>query len=123
MIFSTTSVYVFYQCNMFRPNSRSSSGTTNCIKYKGKITIALPEMRSQFYFVFVKLHYRYGLYKTVVKAENFVLLGYYAESSGNLLPTFWDNLSVPSSGFKKPFQDGTNRLSRNVDNKLPLLAA
>jgi hypothetical protein len=26
----------FYQCNMFRPNSRSSSGTTNCIKYKWK---------------------------------------------------------------------------------------
>ena len=27
----------FYQCNMFRLNSRSSSsGTTNCMKYKGK---------------------------------------------------------------------------------------
>jgi hypothetical protein len=31
-------------------------------------------------------------------AENYVLLGYYAASSGNFLPTFQDNLSVPSSG-------------------------
>jgi hypothetical protein len=30
--------------------------------------------------------------------ENCVLLGYYAASSGNFLPTFRDNLSVPSSG-------------------------
>ena len=80
-------------------------------------------MRSQFYFVFVKLHYRYGLYKTIVKTEACALLGYYEARSGNLLPTFRDNLAVPSSGFKNPIQDGTDRLSRNVGNKLPLLAA
>jgi len=34
--------------------------------------------------------------------ENCALLGYYAVSSGNFLPTFRDNLSVPSSGFKNP---------------------
>ena len=34
--------------------------------------------------------------------ENCPLLGYYAESSGNLLPTFRDKLSVPSSAFKIP---------------------
>jgi hypothetical protein len=33
-------------------------------------------------------------------AENCALLGYYAVSSGNFLPTFRDNLSVPSTGFK-----------------------
>ena len=33
--------------------------------------------------------------------EKFVLLGYYAASSGNLLPTFQDNLSGPSSRVKK----------------------
>ena len=33
-------------------------------------------------------------------AKNCTLLGYYIVSSGNFLPTFWDNLSVPSSGFK-----------------------
>jgi len=32
-----------------------------------------------------------------VKLENCALLGYYATSSGNFLPTFRDNLSVPSS--------------------------
>ena len=47
--------------------------------------------------------------------ENCAPLGYYAASSGNFLTTFWDNLSAPSSGFKN--------LSRNVGNKLPLLAA
>jgi hypothetical protein len=29
--------------------------------------------------------------------ENNTLLGYYAVSSGNFLPAFWDNLPVPSS--------------------------
>ena len=32
--------------------------------------------------------------------ENCALLGYYAASSGNFLPTFRDNLSVPSSRVK-----------------------
>jgi len=84
--------------------------------------------------------------------ENCALLGYYAASSGNCLPTFRDNLSVPSSGYeilnpddgtdrffrnvcKKLFsflnptigfftlEDGTDTLSRNVGKKLSLLAA
>jgi hypothetical protein len=29
------------------------------------------------------------------------VLGYYAMSSGNSLPTFWDNASVPNSRVKK----------------------
>jgi hypothetical protein len=37
------------------------------------------------------------------------LLGYYASSCGNCLPTFRDNVSVPSSRVKSPrtFEDGT----------------
>ena len=34
--------------------------------------------------------------------ENCALLGYYATISGNFLPTFRDNLSVPFSGVKNP---------------------
>ena len=34
--------------------------------------------------------------------ENCGLLSHYAASSGNFLTTFWDNLSVPSSGVKNP---------------------
>ena len=34
--------------------------------------------------------------------ENYALLGYYAGSSGNLLQTFRDNLSVPSQGSTDP---------------------
>ena len=36
-------------------------------------------------------------------------------SSGNLLPTFWDNLSVPSSGFKN------NNNNNNNNKKMGLL--
>jgi hypothetical protein len=32
--------------------------------------------------------------------ENCILLGYYAASSGNFVPTFWDKLPVPSSRVK-----------------------
>jgi len=32
--------------------------------------------------------------------ESSAVLGYYTASSGNFLPTFWDNLSVPSSRYK-----------------------
>jgi hypothetical protein len=57
------------------------------------------------------------------------LLGYFAASSGNFLPTFWDNVLVPSSGVKNPkegfftLEGGIHVLSRNVGKKLPLLSA
>ena len=41
----------------------------------------------------------------VLKAHqevNCILLGFYAANSGNSLPTFRDNLSVPSSRVKSP---------------------
>jgi len=34
--------------------------------------------------------------------NNWALLSYYAASSDNSLPMFWDNLSVPSSRVKNP---------------------
>jgi len=63
--------------------------------------------------------------------ENCVLLGCYEASSGNVLPMFRDNLSVPSSRVKNPIwilrllilEDVTDRLSRNVGKALSLLAA
>ena len=36
--------------------------------------------------------------------ENCAVLGHYADSSGNLLQTFRDNLSVPSLGFKTTYR-------------------
>ena len=58
--------------------------------------------------------------------ENCAQLGYYAASNGNFVLTFRDNLTVPSSGFRLSLflnrEDGTDRLSRNVGKKLPLLA-
>jgi hypothetical protein len=50
------------------------------------------------------------------------LLGYYTASSGNCLPTFPDNVSVPFSRVKKSktLEDGTNTLPRNVSKQLLL---
>jgi len=56
-------------------------------------------------------------------------LEYYAEHSGNSLPTFRDNLSVTSSSVIKSKKDfltlevGTHRLSRNLSNEVALHAA
>jgi len=52
--------------------------------------------------------------------DNCALLGCYAASSGNCLPTFQDNIAVPSSRVKMvqflTLEDGTDILSRNVGN-------
>jgi hypothetical protein len=66
-------------------------------------------------------------------AEKCVLLGYYTASSGNFLPKFRYNLSVPSSGVKNPIllnapgflspKDGTDRLPRNARKNTPLFAS
>jgi len=51
-------------------------------------------------------------------AGNCVLLGHYAASSGNFLPTFRDNLPVPILTFLfSNLEDGTGSLSRNVGKK------
>jgi len=59
--------------------------------------------------------------------ENRALQGYYSESSANLLPTFRVILSITCSGLKTTsrfsFQDGTDRLSWNVEKELTLNAA
>ena len=63
----------------------------------------------------------------ILKNENCSLLGYYAASIGNSVPTFGDNLSVRSSRVKNPRrltpEDGTDKLSRNVGTELPIQAA
>jgi hypothetical protein len=59
------------------------------------------------------------------------VLGYYAESNGNILKTFRDNPSGPifkRQEAKKNFvfltlEDGTNKFYQNVGKILPLLAA
>ena len=38
---------------------------------------------------------------TAISCGICAFLGYYAAQSGNLLPTFWDNLSGPSEKVKK----------------------
>jgi hypothetical protein len=38
--------------------------------------------------------------KIKTSSENWAVLGYYAASSGKVLPTFTDNLSVPTSEVK-----------------------
>jgi hypothetical protein len=62
--------------------------------------------------------------------EIYALLGCYAASSGNTLPTFRDHISVLSSRVKKKkskdfvtLEDGTDMLSQNVSKELPHDAA
>jgi len=44
-------------------------------------------------------------FRTEKWVENCAVIRYYAASSGEFLPTFRDNLSVLSSGFKNPIQN------------------
>jgi len=48
-------------------------------------------------------------------AENCALLSYYAASSGNFLPTFRYNPSVPSSGFKNRKKKACSPNTRILD--------
>jgi len=77
---------------------------------------------------FTALNYREKLFHHVENPESpfeqgsyksRAILRYYAASSGNLLPTFRNNMSVI---FLTP-EDGADRLSRNVGKKFKLLAA
>jgi hypothetical protein len=65
-----------------------------------------------------------------------ILLGYYAASNGNPLPTFRDNVAVPSPRAKSPrkilglefldfltLEDGTDTVTRNVGTGLSLDSA
>jgi hypothetical protein len=45
-----------------------------------------------------------------------VLLGYYLASCGNYLPTFRDNVSVPSSRVKSPSMKESKPATYNVDH-------
>jgi len=74
---------------------------------------------------------------TILCAEIFALMDYYAAYGDNYLPTFRDNLSIPSSNVKKSkksvsssrakksflylltLEEGTDRLSRNVGKEIP----
>jgi hypothetical protein len=59
-------------------------------------------------------------FETDAEPENCALLGYYAASSGDVLSTFRDNLSVPFSGVKNPKKTGpiscTETSARNTTN-------
>jgi hypothetical protein len=72
----------------------------------------------------MQVYRRFG--RTYCLLEICALLGYYAAPSGNPLPTFRDNVSVPSSRVKiqvLALEDGTDTLSRNVGKGLTLDAA
>ena len=59
------------------------------------------------------------MHVAVSSVQNYALLGCYAASNGDFLT----GVSVqPIGNFLTP-EEGTDRLSRNVNKKLPLLAA
>jgi hypothetical protein len=57
------------------------------------------------------------------KDENCALLGYYAASRGNSLPTFRDNLESRLSLEYLTVENGTGRLFRNFGKKLRIMVA
>jgi hypothetical protein len=64
---------------------------------------------------------------TKMKSEICAILGNYAAYSGNSVPTFHDNLPVPTSTVKNilgfsTLEYGTNSLSQNVGKELSLYA-
>jgi hypothetical protein len=68
-------------------------------------TEALPTGTSMFPFsvwLFLVPHSKRGTLQASQDQENCALPGYYAASSGNSLPAFRDNLSVPSSRLENP---------------------
>ena len=76
------------------------------------------------YIILPELHDVYkscSLLHVIFKIEIFALLGYYAESNGNPLPMFRDNVSVLPSRVLDllTLEDGTDTLSLNVGRGLP----
>ena len=57
-----------------------------------------------------------------VRTETFALLGCYSVSSGNSLPAFRDNLSVPFQRMEVQEENWADRSYRSVRNKAPIYA-
>ena len=64
-----------------------------------------------------------GVRKNSNDDENWVVLGCYVASNVNALPMFRDNLPISSFFEILSLEDGADKLSRNIGNKLPLLSA
>jgi len=66
-----------------------------------------------------------GTLDKMIQDENCALLDHYAANSGNYSPTFRETYRsyLQRSGIQVTLEDGTDRLSQNVCNKLPFLAA
>jgi hypothetical protein len=58
---------------------------------------------------------------TYFHIEKYALLGYYATNRGNSLPTFWDNITVPSAKVKSPKSSALIQPSRLSCHNLGLL--
>jgi hypothetical protein len=54
-------------------------------------------------------------------SENCALLGYYAARTGNFLPTFRDNISVPFSGFRTSGRNYHYSLRNNTEERSSIL--
>ena len=83
-----------------------------------KSTLNLPDYHVQKQW----LHYVISRFRREVY-ENCSVLRYYAACIVNSLSAFRGNLSVPSSSSILDLKDGTDRLSRNIGNKLLKYAA
>jgi hypothetical protein len=80
----------------------------NGVLRRGEVTVGRIELFNE----------RHNLKIYRLKIEICALLGYYASSCGDCLPTCRDNVSVPSSRVALlTREDGTDTFSRNVGKK------
>jgi hypothetical protein len=125
--------YTVYCCHFY-----VASSSTDCFAFSPLVLsfvcsfcllIALPSIRS---LSVTSLWHIHVLTWINFYTDNSTPLDYYAANSGDSLPTFRENLSVPSSRVKNPRRflkigptlgDGTDRLSRNLSKELSQLAA
>ena len=66
-----------------------------------------------------------GILDKMIQDENCALLGHYAASSGNSLPTFREThvSRLQGPGIQATLEDGTDRLSQNFGKELPFHSA
>jgi len=88
-----TNIQDWKSCSSFRATVRYTvqNVTRRFCSTRPSIKMSFKQNRSQF-----------TSFQRSYSSTNCALLGYYAASSGNFLPTFRDDLSVPSPRFKNP---------------------
>jgi hypothetical protein len=82
---------------------KSSSSFMATVRYTVQnVTGRFYSTRPSIKMSFIQNRSQFTSFQRLYSSKNCALLGYYAASSGNFLPTFGDDLSVPPQRVKNP---------------------